>query len=175
MSDFLDKLATRTWPLMTVAVVLIAGFMYWLYWESSRIEVGTIGPDTIDLPRVSPEVFSADPQRYARKRVLVRPVQVVTRLGRAALALDLPDRPGYPAILDRPVLESEVQVVAGDNLALAGWVFALNDSILGVWSQRGLYDPENQESLRGHETFFLVDSLDFVLPEESGGQPGSNN
>lgn len=174
MSDFLDKIATRTWPLMTLAVLLIGGFMYWLYWESSRIEVATIGPDTVELPRVSPEEFASDPQRFARRRVLLRPVKVVTTLGRASLALELPGRPGYPAILDRPVLESDVQVIGGDNLAIAGWVFALNDSILGVWAQRGLYDPENRESLEGHNTFFLVDSLDFVI-EETGGQPSAND
>lgn len=168
MSDFLDKITTRTWPLMTVAVLLIAGFMYWLYWESSQIEVTTVGPDTVDLPRVSPEVFATDPGRFARRRIMVRPVRVVTKLGRASIALDLPGLPGYPAILDRPVLESDVDVIGGDNLAVAGWVFALNDSILDVWSQRGLYDPENRENLRGYETFFLVDSLDFVVPGEEG-------
>ena len=169
MSDFLEKITTRTWPLMTVAVLLIAGFMYWLYWESSRIESAGIAPDTAELPRVSPEAFAMDPGRFARKRVLLQPVQVVTKLGRASLALSLPGRPGYPAILDRPVLESELEIVGGDNLAIAGWVFALNDSILDVWSQRGLYEPENRGNLEGHDTFFLVDSLDFVVLEESQG------
>ncbi len=173
MSELLDKIATRTWPLMTLAVVLIAGFMFWLYRASASIERPVVGPDTIELPRVTPEEFSTDPERFSRKRVLVTPVRVVTPLGRAALALDLPGRPGYPAILDRPVLEQDIQVIAGDNIAIAGWVFALNDSILSVWAQRGLYDPEHRENLQGYETFFLVDSLDFVIPTPGAGTPSS--
>ncbi len=55
---------------------------------------------------------------------------------------------------------------------MAGWVYALNDSILDVWAQRGLYEQGGREKLIGKETFFLVDSMDFVFPDQ-GGSPGS--
>lgn len=174
MGDMLEKISTRTWPLMTVAVILIAGFMFWLYRQSSTIEVASFGPDTTELPLIQVDSFAVDPERYSRRRVLVTPVRVVTPLGRASLALDLPGRPGYPAILDRPVLESNLQVIAGDNISIAGWVYALNDSILDVWAQRGFFEPENRESLSGYTTFFLVDSLDFVIPDQ-GATPGSGS
>lgn len=170
MSELLEKITTRTWPLMSVAVVLIAGFMFWLWRASSTIERSTVGPDTTELPRVTAGEFAADPERFSRRRTLVTPVHVTEVLGRATLALDMPGLPGYPAVLDRPVLEQEVGVIAGDNVAMAGWVFALNDSILDVWSQRALYLPENREKLAGHTTFFLVDSLDFVILEEGSSQ-----
>ena len=173
MSGMLEKIATRTWPLMTMAVILIGGLMYWLYAASSSIETAVFGPDTTSLPRIAAADFAADPEAYSRNRILVTPVKVVTRLGRAALALDLPGRPGYPVILDRPVLESEFEVIAGDNLTVAGWVYALNDSILDVWSQRSLFDQENRQNLEGHTTFLLVDSVDFVIVEQTS-PPDSN-
>ena len=97
-------------------------------------------------------------------------MQISEVLGRATLALELPGRSGYPAVLDRPVLEAEVRVIAGDNISIAGWVFALNDSILDVWAQRALFLNENREKLSGYTTFFLVDSLDFVILEEGSSQ-----
>ncbi len=170
MSELLEKITTRTWPLMSVAVVLIAGFMFWLYRASSSIERATFGPDTTELPRVTAADLATDPERFSRRRTLVTPVQVTEVLGRATLALDLPERPGYPAVLDRPVIEAEIGVIAGDNISIAGWVFALNDSILDVWAQRALFLNENREKLTGYTTFFLVDSLDFVILEEGSSQ-----
>ncbi len=59
-------------------------------------------------------------------------------------------------------------MVPGDQLAIAGQVFALNDSLIDVYRQRGFFDPDKRDRLEGHSTFFLVDSLDFVFP---GQQP----
>lgn len=169
MADLLEKLATRTWPWMTGAVILVAAFMYWLYAASSSIESRTAAADTASaaLPAVADTSFAANPERFSRRRVLLSGVVVEEMLGRAALTLDLPGRAGYPVILDRPVVEQEIRVVVGDNLALAGWVFALNDSLVDVYAQRGLFEPENREKLEGQTTFFLADSLDFVIPEET--------
>ena len=162
----MENLLSRTGLWMTVAIVLVAGFMYWLYAESSSIERAPIIADTAASIDVVPDTaFASNPQQFSRRRVLVRGVEVSEVLGRAALTLNLPGRPGYPVILDRTVGE-DLKLVAGDMLALAGWVYLLNDSILSVWAQRGLYEVENREKLAGDSTFLLVDSLDFVLPGE---------
>lgn len=174
MEQLLERLSKRTWPWTVGAVILVAGFMYWLYAASSTPGSSVVASDTLagGLPRVSDAVFASAPEQYSRRRVLLSSVKVAERLGRATLALDLPTRPGYPAILDRPVLEQDVGVVPGDNLAIAGSVYVLNDSILTVWAQRGLFDVENREKLEGQTTFFLVDSLELVFPE--GGSPEGN-
>lgn len=165
MADVLEKLATRTWPWMAGAVILVGAFMLWLYAASSSIGGGSAADDrTAALPAVADTSFAANPERFSRRRILLSGVKVEELLGRAALTLDLPDRPGYPVILDRPVVEQEINVVVGDNLALAGWVFALNDSLVDVYAQRGLFELENRERLEGQSTFFLADSLDFVIP-----------
>lgn len=159
-----------TGPWMAAAVVLVAAFMYWLYSQSSSIESSIATADTATasaLPTVPDTAFANNPQRYSRQRVMLRPVTVQERLGRAALTINLAER-SYPIILDRPVLDRDVQVVEGDNVAIAGQVYALNDSILDVWSQRGFYDTGNREKLQGFDTFFLVDSLDLVFPEAEG-------
>ncbi len=169
MEALLEKLASRTWPWMVGAFVLVAGFMYWLYVASA----GESGPTAANLvpdslPRVAADSFAIAPERYSRRRVLLPTVKIAQQLGRATFSLDLPNRPGYPVILDRPVLEKGLQVVPGDNISIAGSVYALNDSILDVYAQRGFFEVGQREKLEAHTTFFLVDSMELVIPDDTG-------
>lgn len=169
MEALLEKLAGRTWLWMVGAVVLVAGFMYWLYVASSSTGSAALAPDSLaaGLPRVAEAEFASAPEQFSRRRVLLVTVKIGEQLGRATFSLDLPNRPGYPVILDRPVLEQDLRVVPGDAIAIAGSVYVLNDSILDVWAQRGLFKPEHRDKLEGHATFFLVDSMELVIPEEA--------
>ena len=174
MTSVLGKLTARAWPWAIAATVLVAGFMYWLYAESSTIQVATVAADTTqELPRIADSAFVANPTQFSGRRILLEPVAVSEMLGRAAMTIDLPGLAGYPAILEGSIIETEIRIVGGDNLAIAGWVYALNDSILDVWAQRGLFEPEQRGKLTGKTTFFLVDSLDFVFPGQSESGQGS--
>ena len=176
MAGVLGKLTAITWPWATMAAILVAGFMYWLYLESSAIQPAAVAADTSQaLPHVADTAFVRDPTQYSRQRVLLSPVTVAEQIGRAALTADLPGLAGYPLILERSVLEAGLTVTGGDNLSIAGQVYALNDSIIEVYLQRGFFDLENRAKLEGHATFFLVDSLDLVFPEaaETPGRSGS--
>jgi hypothetical protein len=176
MAGVLGKLTAVTWPWATMAAILVAGFMYWLYLESSAIQPMAVAADTTEaLPQIADTAFVRNPTQFSRQRVVLSPVKVAEQIGRAALTADLPGLTGYPLILERSVLESGLTVVSGDNLSVAGQVYALNDSIIEVYLQRGFFDLENRAKLEGHTTFFLVDSLDFVFPEapETPGGSGS--
>lgn len=176
MAGVLGKLTAVTWPWATMAAILVAGFMYWLYVESSAIQPAVVVADTAEtLPQVADTVFVRNPTQFSRQRVLLSPVTVAEQIGRAALTADLPGLAGYPLILERSVLESGLTVVGGDNLSVAGQVYALNDSIIEVYLQRGFFDQENRAKLEGHTTFFLVDSLDFVFPEAAETPGGSGS
>ena len=170
MEALLEKLASRTWPWMVGAFVLVAGFMFWLYVASSGTRSDAVGPDSpaVSLPQVAADSFAIAPERFSRRRVLLPTVKIAQQLGRATFSLDLPNRPGYPVILDRPVLEKGLQVVPGDNISIAGSVYALNDSILDVYAQRGFFEVGQREKLEAHTTFFLVDSMELVIPDDTG-------
>ncbi len=170
MEALLEKLASRTWPWMVGAFVLVAGFMYWLYVASSGTRSAAVGPDSlaVSLPRVAEAEFGSAPERFSRRRVLLPTVKIAEQLGRATFSLDLPNRPGYPVILDRPVLEQGLQIVPGDNISIAGSVYVLNDSILDVYAQRGVFEVGQRDKLEAHTTFVLVDSMELVIPEDTG-------
>jgi hypothetical protein len=169
MANALGKLKTATGPWLAAAVIVVIAFMYWLYAASSNTESVGAPADTLAvLLRVADTAFVSNPEQFSRQRILLAPVTVAERLGRATVTADLPGLAGYPMILDRPVLEAEITVAPGDSLAVAGSVYALTDSLLDVYVQRGLFDAENREKLTIHSTFFLVDSLDYYVEEDEG-------
>jgi hypothetical protein len=167
MANALGELKHSTGPWMAAAIILVAGFMFWLYAASSDIERGVVAADTtMELPVIAETAFVADPTQFSRQRIMLSPVTVGEILGRSAFTTELPGIAGYPMILDQSALQMNLGFIEGDNLAVAGQVYALNDSLLNVYVQRGFFEPEHREKLEGHTTFFLVDSLDFVFPEE---------
>ena len=47
-------------------------------------------------------------------------------------------------------------------------MYVLNDSILDVYAQRGFFEVGQRDKLEAHTTFFLVDSMELVIPEDTG-------
>ena len=100
MANVLGKLTSRTWPWMAVATILVAGFMYWLYAQSSAIDAADVVADTADtLPRIADAVFVSGPDQFSGRRILLSPVTVNEQIGRAAITVDMQGLSGYPAIL----------------------------------------------------------------------------
>jgi hypothetical protein len=175
MANVLGKLKTATGPWLVAAIIVVGGFMYWLYAASARVDTGLVVADTVvELARVADTTFVANPEQFSGERILLAPVTVADTLGYATVTVDLPGLAGYPLILDRPVLEAQITVVPGDALAVAGSVYALTASLLDVYVQRGFFRPESRAGLASHTTFFLVDSLDYYVEEDTTTtEPGS--
>jgi hypothetical protein len=174
MANVLGKWKTSTGPWLAAAVIVVVAFMYWLYSATSSIGPGLSAADSLgaQLPRIADTTFVINPELYSGRRVLLGPVTVSDSLGRAVLATDLPGMAGYPLILDRPVLESAIPVGVGDDVLVAGSVYALTDSLLDVYMQRGFFDAANRERLVGKTTFFLVDSLDYYIAQQEASTDG---
>ncbi|MGD2154456.1 MAG: hypothetical protein PVG79_14395 [Gemmatimonadales bacterium] len=168
MANALRKLKTATGPWLVASVIVVAGFMYWLYKASANVEPGEVVADTVvDLPQVTDTAFVNNPEQFSRQRILLAPVTVAERYGRAVVTVNLPGMAGYPLIFDRPVLESDIRVEPGFDLVIAGSVYALTDSLLDVYVQRQFFEPQYRRRLEGHATFFLVDSLDYYAAEDT--------
>jgi hypothetical protein len=168
MANALGKLKTATGPWVAAAVIVVAGFMYWLYAQSTGADSGLVVADTVPaLLAVSDTAFVSNPEEYSRQRIMLAPIKVAERYGRAVVTVNLPGSMGYPLILDRPVLDSGITVEPGDDLVVAGSVYALTDSLLDSYVQRGFFDSEYRRRLEGHSTFLLVDSLDYYTAQDT--------
>jgi hypothetical protein len=117
------------------------------------------------------ETFAAAPARFSGRIVRLDTMTVVHRLGRAAFEIELPNRPPYPVVLERHLLEREVQVLREDRVNLVGSVYALNDSIVATWRARGIVEEEMAAHLADDSTFLLADSVEILLMAGMGGGP----
>lgn len=165
------------WP--TVAFVTIALFLFYLWWASRESEVGIVEGQRGGgrVATATALEFAAAPGRFSNRIVHLDTVAVAYRLGRAAFEIQLPDRPPYPVVLERHLIEAGVQVTTNDQVNLVGSVYALNDSIIASWAARGVLDLTLADSLVGDSTFLLADSVDILIPETPStgpaGRPGS--
>ena len=173
-----NVLVKYTWPWAVVATGLIVGFMYWLYAETANLDTAVIAAETVSEgpPLVADTTFVKDPAVFSRQRIRLAPVGVIDWIGRAALVVNVAEFENYPIVLEPAMLEkveTEMTLTGGDNLLVVGQVYALNDSILDVYVQRGFFEPESRSLIEVHTTFFLVDSLDFVFPEDAADVGGT--
>lgn len=153
------------WP--TAAFVTIALFLAYLWWASRESEVGIVegargGGRVATATAVE---FAAAPARFSNRIVHLDTVAVAYRLGRAAFEIRLPERPPYPVVLERHLIEAGVQVTTDDEVNLVGSVYALNDSIIAGWAARGIFDLMLADSLAGDSTFLLADSVEILIPD----------
>jgi hypothetical protein len=163
------------WP--GIAFVTIGLFLGYLWWATREPEVRIVeeGSTRGGRPIVSAtlETFAAAPARFSGRIVRLDSVRVASRLGRAAFAIELPGRAEYPVVLERHLVEEDIQVTTDDRLSLIGSVYALNDSVVATWAARGVLDATNRERLRNDSTFLLADSVQVLLPTSPKGPAGS--
>lgn len=167
------SLPNWAWP--GLAFLTVGAFMAYLYLATreSRVRVLEEGGASGGVPRASAADFAASPGRWSGRLVRLDSLLVVGRLGRAAFSVELPGRPRYPVVMERWLIEEGVQVTTQDRVRVVGSVYALNDSVLNVWTQRGIVDPARRPDLRQESTFFLADSLDILIPPAPGQTSGS--
>lgn len=161
------------WPAM--AFVTIGFFLGYLWWATRESEVRIVEetPGGRSTVSATAEVFASRPARFSGRLVRLDSVLVVERLGRAAFGIELPNRPLYPVVLERHLIEAEVQVTHQDLVNLVGSVYALNDSVIATWAARGILHPAQQSRLASDSTFLLADSVEILIPPRPGGSTGS--
>ena len=154
--------ASITTGLAITAIVVMCGFMYWLYQRSSTLEdrvTPVMDGTTAGEAGLGLEEFRVDPNSAIGQRVGLESVPVGTRLGRAAFTLQLDDTLEYPVLLSRDLILRGIDIYGGDQLSLWGNVYALNDSIRGEWVRLGAVEQGSAEQIPLSSSFVLVDSM----------------
>lgn len=164
---------TPDWVWPVAAFATIALFLVYLWWASRESEVRIIEDSAGGGARATASAaeFATGPARFSGRIVHLDTVIVAYRLGRAAFEIRLPERPPYPVVLERHLIEAGVQVTTDDQVNLVGSVYALNDSIIAAWGARGVFDITQADSLAGDSTFLLADSVQILIPETPPSQP----
>lgn len=162
----LDQRGSST-LLYVVAVVLIGGFMYWLYLQSRSIEqsVQPAMQDTAAATGQGPLTLgelAADTDSAIGRRAAFDSVEIATGLGRGVFLIRLDSARSFPVLKNPTLIQREQQLYGGDLVAVAGRVYTYTDSIGQTWVQRGAVNQSQAGSLPNASTtnaFLLADSL----------------
>ena len=156
--------AGLTTVLGVVAVVVTAGFLFWLYQRANSLEqdVEPVMADTAEVDGPAPlalDELAADPEAAVGRRAALDGAEVSSSLGRGAFVLQLDETRGYPVLLSRDLIQRDLQLYGGDVVSVWGQVYMLNDSIRGAWVDAGAVNEGQRGAIPSSASFVLADSL----------------
>ena len=153
--------------LYVVAVLLIGGFMYWLYMQTQSIE-SSVQPTMQDTaaaqgqqPLTLDEVASS-PDSAIGSRAVLDSIPVSTGLGRGVFVVQLDSLRTLPVLKNPTLIQQGQQLYGGDLITVAGQIYTYTDSIAQTWVQRGAVAEAQSGSLPADSitrAFLLADSL----------------
>jgi hypothetical protein len=151
---------TLVW--MALALVLVAGFLYWLAANSepSRMvaveeDAGEVAPDPMAAgTQVGRDDFAANPDQYRGRTVELSDVEIAATIGAQAFWIDLPRQPFLVRLA--PGAETQgVTIQPGQRVTIVGPVLARTDSVLAAWEREGVITSEGQRMEMEFATTFI--------------------
>lgn len=153
-------------PLLVVlAVLLTAGFLYWLYLQSGtvkeQVEAVTQEEESGELVDIIPAQLVGSPETLVGEKGVLRNMEVGRSLGRGVVTVDLDGSNTYPVLLSPDIIARGTSLNQGDRVTVYGRVYALNDSIRGAWVESSAVNRNNAGAIPATSSFVLADSLTF--------------
>jgi len=153
-------------PLLVVlAILLTAGFLYWLYVQSGtvtqQVEPVTQEEESGELVDIIPAQLVGSPETLVGEEGVLRNMGVSGNLGRGVLTVDLDGSNAYPVLLSPDIIARGTSLNQGDRVTVYGRVYALNDSIRGAWVESSAVNRNNADAIPATSSFMLADSLTF--------------
>lgn len=149
--------------LTVLAVALIGGFMYWLYWRAQNLETTFQATQQVDTAAEqvlgSLDSLAAGPGDLSGRRVLFDSAAVGTGLGRGVFTLRLNDTTSYPVLMNPSLIQQGTELYGGDEILVGGRIYTLNDSIQQSWVESGAVDSAMANEIPSSPTFLLADTL----------------
>jgi hypothetical protein len=132
-------------PLMIVAFLAMAGFLYWLNLQAQadaaeRAVQEDVPEDTssdVSGVLVPGEDLQGDPSPYDGMVVTVQGLSVASRLGTQGFWLELPNKNPFLVSMSEAVKAEGITVNTGQTVTVSGTIYAMGDSVLDAWSKAG--------------------------------------
>jgi hypothetical protein len=160
-------------PLMIVAFLAVAGFVYWLSVTAQPTEIPVAEEEEPAL-ELSLEVFQSRSSEVVGERVRLPHVEVASTLGLQAFWFEFPDGNIYLARIGPELAETGFQVEDGDEVRMAGIVREMNDEVLDAWVNQGVIPSDARDMAAFAQTFIEADEMVIRVPEEAQDPPSGN-
>ncbi len=160
-------------PLMILAALSIAGFVWWLsvFTEPTQFAIAQEETEEVDeSPLLELATFQQIFHDMDGQRVRLEGIEVATMIGPQAFLTSLPD--GTPLVVRIMPGGANAPIVGGDMLDVSGTVRAMSDAVLDAWEAEGVItDPTAREIAGFGSHFYEADRLRHrqPAPEAEGG------
>lgn len=171
-------------PLMIVAFLAIAGFLYWLNLQAQAelAEKAAVAEEMAAeeaaaeaMGEVIPgEALQTDPGLYEGKTVTVEGLAIVGPLGTQGFWLELPNQNPFLVSLSEAVKAEGLNLGAGTTVNVSGTVYAMADSVVNAWSTAGSIG-EGDRLAAEFATHYLEAEQIRVVEGNGGGNGGEAN
>lgn len=166
------RLAT---PLMILCFLAMGGFLYWLSTyappEQDALAAGEAGEV---LNEVSFEDFAAGTQGYMGQEITLRDVGVTAMIGTRFFWTNITADDLYLLTISDAALADSVDVSGLRRVDVTGSVMALTDSVIGAWSDAGMFAHENDrfnvEFARDKGDYFEILRFEIEADEDESGE-----
>ena len=160
-------------PLMIVAFLAVAGFVYWLSVTAQPTEMPVAEEEEPAL-ELSFEVFQTRASEVVGERVRLPYVQVAANLGLQAFWFEFPDGNIYLARIGPELAETGFLVEEGDDVRITGVVHEMNDEVLNAWVNQGVIPTDARDMAAFAQTYIEADEVAIRVPEEAQDPPSGN-
>ncbi len=174
-----DRLAI---PLMVLAFVGIAGFLYWLNVTAVGTTSGVVAsveenpfPNAI---AVTADVLQSNPLQFEGAQLRIPDVPVVSRVGAQAFWTGLPN--GQPFFIKLgPELTGDsvpVAITSGETATyVVGVLHIMSDSVLDAWEAQGAFDdtPTGRLEAEFADVFLELDHIEMSAPAPADAAEGT--
>jgi hypothetical protein len=131
-------------PLMIVAFVVIAGFMYWLSEQAALEREARVVEDTVpaedtmsSAQLVAPADIQMDATPFEGQEIRLNAVNVASLLGDQGFWLEMPNGNPFLVSMGPELMAAGTTVTPGSPATVIGVVHAMNDSTLTAWTDAG--------------------------------------
>ncbi|MGH7476952.1 MAG: hypothetical protein ACRELD_11725 [Longimicrobiales bacterium] len=152
--------------LAVVAVVLIAGLLWWLAASSEPSSVQVVeAPDDEEVEDTGPPatpVTLADlvtAEQYVGQRVRIEDIQVANRLGTQAFWTLLPNSVPFLVRLGETAAGSAAGIQSGGDVTVTGTVHLMTDSVLDAWTEAGALEGTQRDEASFATTFLEASTV----------------
>lgn len=159
-----------SFPLMIVAFLGVAGFVYWLSVTAEPTEIPVAEEEESAL-ELSMEIFQSRAPEVVGERVSLPHVEVASSLGAQAFWFQFPDGNIYLTRMGPELAESAFQVEEGDEVRITGTVREMTDAVLDGWVSQGVIPPDARDMAAFAQTFLEADELEIRVPEAAQDTP----
>jgi hypothetical protein len=152
-------------PLMILAFLSVAGFVYWL----SETAQPTTPPPAVEEEEpslaLSLEVFQSRVDEIVDQRVSLPAVPVAAQLGPQAFWFQFADGNIYLTQIAGELGVGGFEVRDGDEVAISGFVRAMDDATLDQWVATGVIPANGRDMAAFAATYIEADRLEIQAPQ----------